>query len=46
MRVAFLALDSDHDGYITVEDFLRTFGDTDFSYNDLRKLIESKNKEK
>ena len=46
VRVAFLALDSDHDGFITVEDFLRTFGNTDFSYNDLRKLIESKNKDK
>ena len=42
VRKAFLALDSDHDGFITIEDFLRSFGDKDFSYTDLKKLIESK----
>lgn len=43
VRKAFLSLDTDHDGYITVEDFLRTFGDfADLHYNDLRKLILSK----
>ncbi len=44
VRKAFLALDFDHDGYITVEDFLRCFEGSDLNFNDLRKLIESKSK--
>jgi len=45
VRAAFLGLDSDHDGLITVEDFLRNFGDErDFTFTDLKKLIESKDK--
>lgn len=40
---AFLALDLDHDGFITVEDILRKFGDNkELNYNDLKKLIVSK----
>ena len=27
VRKAFLDMDADHDGYITIEDFLRNFGD-------------------
>ena len=44
VRQAFLALDTDHDGFVTIEDFLRNFGDeTGFTFMDLKKLIESKN---
>jgi Ca2+-binding EF-hand superfamily protein len=40
VRNAFLALDTDYDGYITVEDILKYFGnETDLNYNDLKKLI-------
>ena len=40
-----MALDADHDGFITIEDFLRKFGDNkDLNYNDLKKLINSKSK--
>jgi len=40
VRKAFLALDSDYDGYITVEDILRYFGnEKEINYNDLKKLI-------
>ena len=40
MRKAFLALDGDYDGYITVEDILKYFGnDQDLNYNDLIKLM-------
>ena len=43
VRKAFLDLDADHDGVITIEDFLRNFGDNkDLKFNDLKKLIESK----
>ena len=43
VRKAFLSLDSNHDGFITIEDFLRNFGDEkDVNYLDLKKLIESK----
>lgn len=46
VRKAFLALDADHDGYIRVEDFLRGFGENEINFHDLRKLIESKCKDK
>ena len=40
VRKAFLDLDSDYDGYVTVEDILRYFGDNkEFDFNDLKKLI-------
>jgi len=45
VRKAFLALDTDYDGFITTEDFLRNFGDNkDLNYNDLKKLIVSKDR--
>jgi len=43
VRKAFLDLDSDYDGFITVEDLIRYFGnDNDFSYQDMKKLLDSK----
>lgn len=45
VRKAFLNLDTDYDGYITVEDILRSFGQDnsrDFNFNDLKKLISEK----
>jgi hypothetical protein len=41
VRKAFLGLDTDYDGFITVEDILRYFGQDskEFNYNDLKKLI-------
>ena len=47
MRKAFLALDSDYDGYITIEDILKYFGnETDLNFNDLKKLIMDKDHKK
>jgi len=46
-RKAFLSLDSDYDGIITVEDILKYFGnETDLNYNDLKKLITDKDSKK
>lgn len=43
MRKAFLALDLDHDGFITTEDILKYFGnEKDINYADLKKLMEDK----
>ena len=43
VRKAFLALDTDYDGLITVEDILKYFGnETDLNFNDLKKLITDK----
>ena len=43
VRKAFLALDTDYDGFITVEDILKYFGnEKDLNYNDLKKLIMDK----
>lgn len=43
MRKAFLDMDIDHDGFLTVEDFLRHFGDIkECTFYDLKKLIFSK----
>ena len=47
MRKAFLALDTDFDGYITLEDILRHFGsDKNLNYEDLKKLIVDKDSKK
>ena len=35
-------MDADHDGYITVEDFLRNFSDIDVQYEDMAKLIKER----
>lgn len=44
VRKAFLGLDTDYDGFITVEDILRYFGqdNKEFIFNDLKKLILEK----
>jgi Ca2+-binding EF-hand superfamily protein len=40
VRKAFLTLDQDYDGFITVEDILKYFGnETDLNFKDLTKLI-------
>lgn len=40
VRKAFLDLDTDHDGYISVEDIIRYFGtENEFSFQDLKKLL-------
>ena len=58
MRKAFLGLDTDYDGFITVEDILRNFGDqttaqakekvsgSGINFNDLKKLIMEKDSTK
>ena len=47
VRKAFLALDSDYDGFITVEDILRYFGEEkEMNYADLKKLIKDKDSKK
>jgi Ca2+-binding EF-hand superfamily protein len=40
-------LDGDYDGFITVEDILRNFGqEKDLNYNDLKKIITDKDSKK
>ena len=47
VRKAFLALDQDYDGYITVEDILKYFGnEPDLNYNDLKKIMIDKDSKK
>ena len=47
VRKAFLALDTDYDGFITIEDILKYFGnETDLNFNDLKKLIIDKDHKK
>ena len=58
MRKAFLGLDTDYDGFITVDDILRNFGDqttaqgkdknngSGINFNDLKKLIMEKDSTK
>lgn len=48
VRKAFLALDSDHDGFITVEDILRHFSQEKglVNYNDLKKIVYDKDSKK
>lgn len=43
VRKAFLGLDTDYDGFVTIEDILKYFGnETDLNYNDLKKLMKDK----
>lgn len=43
VRKAFLDLDMDHDGYISVEDIMKYFGNVnELNINDLKKLIKDK----
>jgi hypothetical protein len=44
VRKAFLDLDTDYDGFVTVEDILRYFGteNKEFDFKDLKKLIVDK----
>jgi hypothetical protein len=43
VREAFLTVDADHDGVITVEDMLKIFKPEDgIDYNDLKKLMQDK----
>ena len=43
VRKAFLLLDQDYDGYITVEDILKYLGnESELNYNDLIKLMKDK----
>lgn len=43
VRKAFLQLDQDYDGYITIEDILKYLGnEKDLNYEDLTKLIKEK----
>ena len=47
VRKAFLTLDQDYDGYITIEDILKYFGnEKDLNYNDLKKLMIDKDHKK
>lgn len=43
VRKAFLDLDTDYDGFITVEDIFRHFGNNEnMNYDDLKKMINDK----
>jgi Ca2+-binding EF-hand superfamily protein len=44
VRKAFLDLDTDYDGFVTIEDILRYFGsdNKEFDFKDLSKLIIDK----
>lgn len=48
VRKAFLDLDSDYDGFVTVEDMLRVLGGEDkaIDFQDLTKLINDKDQKK
>jgi len=47
VRKAFLTLDADYDGYITVEDILKYFAnEKDLNFNDLKKLLVDKDHKK
>lgn len=47
VRAAFLALDTNYDGFITIEDILKYFGnESDLNYNDLKKLMKDKDSKK
>ena len=42
MRKAFLDMDVDHDGYLTIDDFLRLFQNSSDKINvmDMKKLLQ------
>lgn len=43
MRKAFLELDQDRDGFVTIEDILKQFGnEKEMQFNDLKKLMIEK----
>lgn len=45
VRKAFLALDRDFDGFVTIEDFLHYFGPSEnIIYEDLEKLLRDKDR--
>lgn len=48
VRKAFLDLDTDYDGFVTVEDIMRYFGNDnkEFDFNDMKKLIQDKDSKK
>ena len=47
VRKAFLLLDTDYDGFITIEDILKYFGnEKDLNYDDLHKLMVDKDSKK
>lgn len=47
VQKAFLLLDQDYDGYITVEDMIKYFGnDNTLNYTDLKKLMTDKDSSK
>jgi Ca2+-binding EF-hand superfamily protein len=47
VRKAFLILDTDYDGFITIEDLLKYFAnETEIDYDDLKKLINDKDSKK
>lgn len=47
VRKAFLELDSDRDGFITIEDILKHFGnERDLMFNDMKKLMVDKDSKK
>jgi len=48
VRKAFLDLDTDYDGYVTVEDIMRHFSSdsSGFEFQDLKKLINDKDHNK
>ena len=47
VRKAFLDLDLDHDGYISVEDIMKYFGtENEINFTDLTKLLQEKDSNK
>jgi len=46
VRKAFLDLDADYDGFVTVEDMVRVLGGEEMDFKDLVKLINDKDQKK
>lgn len=43
VRKAFLELDLDHDGFISMEDIMKYYGtDNEINFKDLKKLMQDK----